>query len=427
MDRSLDQLAHRLLIQCSPAQVNVAADIAAAHDGGLVITGDSPEPIVSKLRARGFTGPVLCDANRYSGPHRVNARRGLRPAWCRRQHELGLIAVTDSGYLELGDWDSLRSILYTAAWQRGPVIAMLPLAARWLFHREDVDHMARELDAHGVPVAIALEHSGDPFGARYVVRHFLRLLRKVSVPVLVLRSDVSAIGALCHGAHAAAIGTTSTLRHLYPARSYRGGRPTTVSVFVKELLSYHRLDTCEAVFALAPETGHFWLCNCAVCGGNTLARLRTAENPRAVALRHSLHSQFLTYRQVVDRRYAREQLASVWHNTCSTALAAHRRIAEHASSWRVPDHLRRWCSVTDDPLRHYRETLLPNAAPPLPASPTPEPRSRGNAHRSRPDVGLGPGPERNRVPMSPGRRTTPRTSTDAPPSTDCRGTSRSSP
>ncbi len=350
MDRSLDQLRRRLLIQCRPSQADAAAEIAATHGGGLVLTGAEPEAAVRRLRRRGFGGPILCDADRYSGKRRVSAGRGIRPAWCRRQHDLGLIAVTDSGYLATRNWTGLRTILRAAAKQRGPVIAMLPLAARWFFRRPVVETMARELNAYGVPVAVALEHSSDPFGTQYVVRHFLHLLRATTVPVLLLRSDVSAIGALCHGAHTAAIGTTSALRHFYPGTPHGRPRPPGTSVFIRHLLSYHRLDTCEAVFAGTPDISQFWLCDCVVCGGATPARLRAADDPATVALHHSLHAQFLLHRELFRRVRTPEQLASAWHETCSHALFLHHQVAEHADRWRTPPNVRSWYAVTDDPL-----------------------------------------------------------------------------
>ncbi|EID52320.1 hypothetical protein [Saccharomonospora xinjiangensis] len=350
MDRLLDQLARRLLIQCRPSQAEALAEIAAAHDSGLVITGATPESTVQTLRRRGFDGPILCDANRYAGRRRVSARRGIHPAWCRRQQALGLVALTDSGYLEARDWQGLRTILRAAATQRGAVVAMLPLSARWFATRAVSDALAGEVNTYGVPVAVAVEHPADPFGVQYVLRHFLGLVRATTVPVLLLRCDVSAIGALCHGVHAAAIGTTSGLRHLYPLLT--GGRPrfAGVSVFVRHLLSYHRLDTCDTVLAGTPDSSQFWLCDCDICGGTTPARLRAADDPRTVALHHSLHAQLLLHREIFGRPRTPDQLVSSWHETCSHALFVHRQVADHVGRWHTPLHLKTWYAVTDDPL-----------------------------------------------------------------------------
>jgi hypothetical protein len=213
----LGELSGQLLVQCRPGQAKNAARVASAHGTGLVLTGRRPRPTVEALRTHGFTGPILCDANRYSGRRRALAEVGIHDSWTAEQHDLGLLALSDSGYLAPHDWPGLRHILADAARQPGPTVAMLPLSARWFEH--SVDGLAEEIDRHGVPVAVAIEHAKDPFGVRYVVRGFLAL-RSVSVPVLLLRSDISALGALAHGTHAAAIGTTTRLRRI-PPRSRR--------------------------------------------------------------------------------------------------------------------------------------------------------------------------------------------------------------
>jgi hypothetical protein len=62
--RSLEQLAGKLFIQCRPAQAIAAAEVAAAHGTGVVITGKSAALTAAALKDTGFTGPILCDANR---------------------------------------------------------------------------------------------------------------------------------------------------------------------------------------------------------------------------------------------------------------------------------------------------------------------------------------------------------------------------
>ena len=130
---------------------------------------------MAALRAHGFTGPILCDANRYSGRRRTAAGAGVRESWTAEQHDLGLVALTDSGYLAPHDWRGLRRILSEAARQPGPTIAMLPLSARWFEH--SVDGLVEEIDAFGVPVAVAIEHAKDPFGVQYLTRGFLACSR----------------------------------------------------------------------------------------------------------------------------------------------------------------------------------------------------------------------------------------------------------
>jgi hypothetical protein len=329
---TLGDLSGRLLVQCRPGQAKNAARVASAHGTGLVLTGRMPRPTVEALRAHGFTGPILCDANRYSGRRRATAALGVRDAWTAEQHDLGLVALTDSGYLGPQDWQGLRRILAEAARQPGPVVAMLPLSARWF--EQSVDGLAEEIDHYGVPVAIAIEHAKDPFGVRYVARGFLALLA-VRVPVLLLRSDVSAIGALAHGTHAAAIGTTQRLRRI-PPRAGRGvvGFPS-LRAFVPPLLGHHPLD---AMSRLAP----YWPCDCHECAGRTLTELERAQRPEVSAFRHSLSAQLTLWSTVRSAASA----VDGWLAHCGQALSVHRRLAMTLPAWYPPANLHSWTQLS---------------------------------------------------------------------------------
>src|ERR1700742_2607398 len=303
---TLGDLSGRLLVQCRPGQAKNAARVASAHGTGLVLTGRTPRPTVEALREHGFTGPILCDANRYSGRRRAPAAVGVRESWIAEQHDLGLVALTDSGYLAPHDWRGLRHILAEAARQPGPTVAMLPLSARWFEH--SVDGLAEEIEHHGVPVAVAIEHAKDPFGVRYVLRGFLGLA-SVSVPVMLLRSDVSALGALAHGTFAAAVGTTARLRRI-PPRTARGavGFPS-LRAFVPPLLGHHPLDSMSR---LAP----YWRCDCHECGGRTLTDLARSPRPETSAFRHSLSAQLTLWSSLTSRG----SVVDGWLEHCTRAL-----------------------------------------------------------------------------------------------------------
>ncbi|HEY2061584.1 MAG TPA: hypothetical protein VGH57_24655 [Amycolatopsis sp.] len=342
-DSLLERISGRLLIQCRPGQAVTAAAVAQEHDTGLVLTGPDPEPVVRRLRDNGFGGPILCDAARYTGRRRVAGRRGIRPAWCRRQRDLGLLPLTDSGYLAYRDFPGLRTILRAAKAQKPPVVAMLPLAAEWFSYPGILEGLITQISLHGVPVAVGIEHPADPFAAHYVVRGFLELLDSAGVPVLLLRADAAALGALCHGAHAAATGTDSGLRHIYPLRRTGSPRHSGVSAFVGPLLTYHRLETLERLFRDAPDHEHLWVCECPSCRGRTPAALAGAAAPPAEAARHSVHAQLLLW-QDLRRARTSEALASTWHEHCSHALSLHQELTR-----RSPAGLRSWLKVTEDP------------------------------------------------------------------------------
>lgn len=349
-DEGLAEISGRLLIQCRPHQAHAAVTVARAWDAGLVLTGKALEPAVRALRDGGFAGPLLCDADRYSGGKRVSAATGVHPAWIRRQAGLGLLPLTDSGYVAARNVTALRTVLRAAAQQQSLVVAMLPLAARWFATKAICEALVREINSFGVPVALAIEHSGDPFGVQRLVRWFLHLLATTTVPVILLRSDVAALGALCHGAHAAAVGTISALRHTYPKGPRRAPRLPGVSAFVTPLLAYHRLETLETVFAKTPDLEQLWPCECPVCDGRTPAVLAAEEEPATLAFLHSLHA-LLGLRADLRRVRTPEAMASAWHEHCSHALHVHDQVAEIAPAWRAPAGVRSWLKVTDDPMQ----------------------------------------------------------------------------
>lgn len=328
---TLGELSGQLLVQCRPGQAKNAARVASTHGTGLVLTGRLPRPTVEALRAHGFTGQILCDANRYSGRRRSAAAAGIHESWIREQHDLGLVALTDSGYLAQHDWDGLRRILSAAARQPGPTVATLPLSARWFEH--SVDDLAEEIEQHGVPVAVAIEHAKDPFGARYVTRGFLAL-RSVSVPVLLLRSDISALGALAHGAHAAAIGTTARLRRIPPRSGRVGVGLRSLRAFVPSLLGHHPLD---ALGRLAPN----WRCDCHECAGRPLTELAAAAHPEVSAFRHSLSAQLTLWSALRTE----ESAVDSWLRCCDDALAAHRGLATTQPDWYPPASLDSWTQL----------------------------------------------------------------------------------
>lgn len=251
------------------------------------------------------------------------------------------------------------------------------MAARWFAAPAVCAALSREINRHGVPVAFVVEHREDPFGVQYLLRGFLQVLRAVTVPVLLLRSDVSALGALCHGAHAAAIGSVSALRHFYPVES-RGGRNVSgVSAFVPRLLSYHNLDTCEHVFATTPEVDQLWACECPICDGATPASLRNADDPVTAAFRHSLHVQLDRHEEIFSRPRTGEELTRIWHEACSHALHLHLLVAETIDRWRPPAGLRSWYKVTEAAL--------------LDSAHIPQQQTAGPSRRIHPVKGVNPG------------------------------------
>lgn len=332
-------LADRLLIQCGPDDVERVLPLL--RDGsGLVVTGK--EAARAAARARRCTNlPVLADRGRYAGASRVPAAAGVSAAWADAQLDTGSpLALTDSGYVAAGDRAGLAAVLAGTA-RLGPgSVAVLALHRGWLSTGLDV--LVSEIDAHGVPVALVVEHPDDPFGQLATVRGLARLLDSAAVPVTLLRSDISALGAVAHGAVAGAFGVRSSLRHLHePPKPGRGFRPpnTVATALWKPGLYMVKVDRLAAAHARTPDEP-LWCCECSVCRGRPADWLHLDASEGEV-LAHTLEL-------VLD---ARDGLASLpagplrrmsWTAMCQHAEFQFQSAAAHAVRWQVPPAIRWW-------------------------------------------------------------------------------------
>jgi hypothetical protein len=298
----LDGLRNRLLVQCLPEQADTVAPITSSYHSGLVLTGPKPRTTVRHLHRLGYPSPILCDAGRYTGRHRVPASAGLTARWTAEQHDLGLVPLTDSGYLAAGDWPGLHRLLDDAADQPQPLIVTLPLAPAWLADRPQLTRLIATLNDAGLPTAIV--------GNSFVASGLIRLLT-AAVPVLVLRSDIGALGAVSHGAHAGALGVTSGL-------------------FVPALLGHHRPAVLARIVERTPDLSRLWPCGCPECVG----AVPTGLNPGGI-YRHSLHTQL-----ALGDRLRHDP--AVWRERCARALGVHRKVGTVMPSWPVPATLRWW-------------------------------------------------------------------------------------
>lgn len=216
----------------------------------------------------GADSQILFDADRYSREDRKVAIDPLTPGWLQWQLDAGApLALTDSGYVGFDRIDTVNSLLAAASAEiasiDGPGFAVLPID--YMILKERPDYLLEAINSAGVPVALAVGHANDPFGSADAVRGLLLVLT-ASPPVALLRTDLSAVGALAGGALFGAVGTTSTLRHIWTSKGF--GRRGPTSVLVPRLLSYHHLARLALVAAQLP-VDYFW-CDCIICEGGAV-------------------------------------------------------------------------------------------------------------------------------------------------------------
>lgn len=334
-----------LMAHASAASAALLAPLTAAENVGAVLTtftGATARAAVRRIRRVNAGASLLLDADRYSGQNRSFGHQ-LSPEWIAFQHRLMLPwALTDSWYVAAGDVQSLRKLFRQAAGLGPRVILALPLALSWL--TSDIDILLAEIDQARLPVGLMLEAERDPISEKGTVTGLLRVI-STGVPVLVLRSDVAAIGSLAFGAAAAAIGTSSGRRHIYPVQPPRAEDapppPSHISAVVPVLMAYKWLSVIERGTQHNP-TLPLWLCECSTCLGQSIDWIIRANDPSAAAFQHSIASLAGTALTILAPP-TQGGRASAWRQACAVAQVSHDQVERPSgTTWTPSDALKRW-------------------------------------------------------------------------------------
>jgi hypothetical protein len=271
--RGLLTLTGSLLTQAEPSEAVALATVTGRAGGGVVVSGRDALKVIEYLTWRGYPAPLLADRQRYKGNRRKLAAEPFDPDWISRQQRLGLPAIIpDAGYVAAGDLPGLRLILQRTAGIPGAV-ALLALANWWLYD-EGLTMLIAELRAADLPVALVLEHGKDPLSVDRILRGTVAVLR-AGITMVMLRCDPSALGLLAHGALAAAYGTRTSIRHLYPVSSGGGNSKARESALWPAGMALHYRDLLYDAVSASPHDP-CWACACPVCGGKRLDRLDMA-------------------------------------------------------------------------------------------------------------------------------------------------------
>ncbi len=343
----LPGLNTRLLVHCRPKEALAVAALCSHAPLGAVFvtpTRQVASAVNATMRRASETAPILFDADRYSGKNRKMAHAGIDARWINTQHELGAAwALTDSGYVADDDLPGLRSILTGARKLADNVIAVLPLANSW-WGEGSRQALTSEIGEHGVPVALVLEHHDDPFSSQRTVRGIVELVADVKVPVTILRSDLSGVGVLAFGGAAAAIGTCSALRHLYPLAKNGGGggRQAQISLLWPQGLAYRTVDKLTDAVAADPDYTH-WPCQCFVCYGRSIEWILNSGDQHTNAFRHTVAAIYKLTADLDAPTLTPEQRQLGWLERCRVAQAFSYEVADSSGKgWEPPKALSAW-------------------------------------------------------------------------------------
>lgn len=289
------------------------------------------------LESGGRVEHVLFDAARYSGKNRISGHTDLDPAWVQAQLAAGVShAMTDSPFVPEDDLDTVWSILSQTKAMGVPAIAVLPMHLSLL--RKHSTRLLELINKAGVPVGIMLEHREDPLGVKAALQGLVQVL-SAEPKVLLLRTDLSAIGAVAWGASVGAIGTSSGRRHIFPPPTAPIRTTRNISLFVPKALSYRKISTLNLAITRAPEHPEWWTCDCSYCHGRQLSWIATAEE----AYLHSVASIADTADEVLGQGATLPERRQSWIAHCNYSQNVNLEIESVlGGGWPCPDLLGAW-------------------------------------------------------------------------------------
>ncbi|MGH3224819.1 MAG: hypothetical protein ACRDPY_40095, partial [Streptosporangiaceae bacterium] len=278
--------------------------------GGAIVSGKQGAKLAAK------TPGVLVDPAAYGQRATMDSEPLFDyDEWLMRQQAAGVpLILTDTPRIRNDDRSGLRKALARWAAIDEAILVVLPIEPWWL--RDGLPCLTEEVRAAGRPVAIVLLHRYNGFDAARTVAGLLTLMSHVKpVPVVLLRCDVSAIGAVAHGAFAGFVGWSANTRHgplpmRRPGRAEDSDDPDdSPSVLVPSLHSYFKTSTLPAFARSRPAD--LLRCGDPVCRGESLLRIAELSEDdlqagRLLAARHNVASTERIARRILSAAEPRD-------------------------------------------------------------------------------------------------------------------------
>jgi len=350
---SISPSSHRLAASISPGIYpylggSVGADqlrAVVAACGGAIVSGKQG----AKLAAR--TPGVLVDPAAYGLSPAVNSEPLFDyDEWLTRQQAAGVpVILTDTPRIRNGDRSALRKALERWSNIQQPTLAALPIEPWWL--REGLSWLTEEVREAGRPVAIVLLHRYNGLDPAGTVAGLVQFISDVEpLPVVLLRSDISAVGAVAYRAFAGFVGWSANTRHgplpmRRPENEHEDDeRDDSPSVFVPALHDYVKASN------LPPLARHrhpdVLRCGDRVCGGESLLRIAelSEDDVRAGRLLAGEHNVACT-EQIARAVLSAADPQNAWWETCNAGAVVSASLAESGINVRLSRWLRQWLDL----------------------------------------------------------------------------------
>jgi hypothetical protein len=340
-------LRDRVMIYAGPNAHVVESGLYAQGDG-VVLHGAGGAQLARHLEDAGFEGPVLWDPERYQ-PGQSPVSEGLfneNDEAAANQKLLGVDAFLSPSILPPSDdSDAIRKLLdegyrFLEAARTVdasmPGFVVLPLTPRWLSSWSD--SLIADVEESGLPLALVLAAAKDPLDRPEAIQTVLELVA-VAPQVMALRCDSSAIGVVACGALAGAIGTSSSVRHLFLPR--RGGGPPPDDagyVFVTQANNWMKRSTIEKI----PPDHDATKCPCPISGGRSVHQyFNGSQIDRTRAERHDVLAWSMLKNEILGEPGQRQR-ANAWRERCKASLRVYETLKEDGVDVSVPGFLVGW-------------------------------------------------------------------------------------
>jgi hypothetical protein len=307
------------------------------------------------VRLAGKVRDTLADPARYAPGSTATANGQVDQLfdfdeWLERQRQVKVpVILTDSTRIQKRDRESLRAGL--GRWRDAgePTLAVLPVETWWL--KGGLPSFIEEVRSANRPVGLVLHHhyNGlDEAGAVAGLVEFLSALRHL--PVVLLRCDVSGVGAVAHGGRAAFIGLSATHRHGPMPRKPRrdddkdDDPDPSPGVFVPALHEYVKASKLPSISR--DEDADILACHDNACRGSSLLRLARLSDvdlkaARTQAYRHNMAS----HERVAQLVFSAEEPKDAWWELCKSGADTTASLVERGVSLSVSRWLRQWLEL----------------------------------------------------------------------------------
>jgi hypothetical protein len=266
--------------------------------------------------------------------------------WLTRQQAAGVpVILTDTPRIRNHDRSALRKALERWA-GIDETLVVLPIEPWWL--RDGLSWLIEEVREAGRPVAIVLLHQYNGLDTARAVAGLLAFISAVlPLPVVLLRADISAVGAVAHRAFAGFVGWSANTRHgPLPMRQPdpAGERDESPSVFVPALHDYFKASTLPA-FA-RHRRSDVLRCDDLACRGDSLLEITRRceidlQAGRALANRHNV----AVTEQIARLVLSAAEPPEAWREACRAGATASASLAESGISLSLKPWLRQWLDL----------------------------------------------------------------------------------